>query len=427
VPLFALVDCNNFYASCERLFRPELKGRPVVVLSNNDGCVIARSSEAKALGIPMGAPAFQWEREFRKSGVAVFSSNFQLYGDLSARIMTTLEDLAPSVEVYSIDEAFLDLSGVADPEGLCLAIRERVLRWVGIPVSIGIASTKTLAKLANRVAKKQPQHGGVFDLEGSQGAGADLAAAILSETEVGDVWGIGPRHAKRLWARGVRTALDFTRVPRAWVRREMSVVGLCTQLELSGVSCLALSRAPAPHKSLLCSRTFGRLVTEPAHLREAVSAYAVRVAEKLRREGAEASSVQVFIATPRHRENMAQHSGLATVALPAATAHTPSIIEAALRALEQCFRPGYEYQKAGVMLVGLTPTSGRQVSLLDLDPEERRRQRGLMSALDAVNRRFGCGTLRYAITAAPDRPWHMRQTRRSPRYTTNWDELPTVG
>ena len=422
MPLFALVDCNNFYASCERLFRPELKGRPVVVLSNNDGCVIARSSEAKELGIPMGAPAFQWEREFRKSGVAVFSGNFPLYGDLSARIMTTLEDMAPSVEVYSIDEAFLDLTGVADPEALCRAIRERVLRWVGIPVSIGIARTKTLAKLANRVAKKQPQHGGVFNLERSQGT-----EALLSTTDVGDVWGIGPRHTKRLWSRGVRTALDFTRLPRAWVRREMSVVGLCTQLELSGVSCLALTRAPAPHKSLLCSRTFGRLVTEHRHLREAVSTYAVRVAEKLRREGAEAGSVQVFIATPRHRENLAQHSGQATVALPAATAHTPSIIEAALRALEQCFRSGYEYQKAGVMLLGLTPASGRQVSLLDLAPEERQRQRGLMSALDAVNRRFGRGTLRYAITTAPDRPWHMRQTRRSPRYTTSWDELPTVG
>ncbi|MBU1040616.1 MAG: Y-family DNA polymerase [Proteobacteria bacterium] len=422
MPLFALVDCNNFYASCERLFRPELKGRPVVVLSNNDGCVIARSSEAKALGIPMGAPAFQWEREFRKSGVAVFSSNFPLYGDLSSRIMTTLEDMAPSVEVYSIDEAFLDLTGVADPEALCRAIRERVLRWVGIPVSIGLARTKTLAKLANRVAKKQPGYGGVFNLEQGQ-----AAEAVLAVTDVGDVWGIGPRHSKRLWARGVRTALDFVRLPRTWVRREMSVVGLCTQLELSGVSCQSLSRAPAPHKSLLCSRTFGRLVTERAHLREAVSSYAVRVAEKLRAEGAEAMSVQVCISTPRHRDNLPQHSGQATVALPAATAHTPSIIDAALRALEDCFRPGYEYQKAGVMLLGLTPASGRQVSLLDLDPEQRQRQHGLMSALDAVNRRFGRGTLRYAITTAPDRPWHMRQMRRSPRYTTSWDELPRVG
>ena len=422
MPLFALVDCNNFYASCERLFRPELKGRPVVVLSNNDGCVIARSNEAKALGIPMGAPAFQWEQRFRASGVAVFSSNFPLYGDLSARIMTTLEDLAPRVEVYSIDEAFLDLTGVADPEGLCRAIREKVLRWVGIPVSIGLARTKTLAKLANRVAKKQPQHGGVFDLEPGQ-----QTEAVLAATDVGDVWGIGPRHSKRLWARGVRTALDFARLPGDWVRRKMSVVGLCTQLELAGTSCLSLSRAPAPHKSLLCSRSFGRLVTEREHLREAVSCYAVRAAEKLRREGAEATSVQVFITTPRHRETLPQHSGQATVALGAATAHTPAIIAAALRGLDECFRPGFEYQKAGVMLLGLAPASLRQISLLDLDPAERQRQQGLMAALDAVNRRFGHGALRYAITAAPDRPWHMRQLRRSPRYTTSWDELPRVG
>ncbi|MDQ7834410.1 MAG: Y-family DNA polymerase [Humidesulfovibrio sp.] len=422
MPLYALVDCNNFYASCERLFRPELKGRPVVVLSNNDGCVIARSAEAKALGIPMGAPAFQWEHVFRRSGVAVFSSNFPLYGDLSARIMSILADMAPGVEVYSIDEAFLDLTGVADPHALCRDIRQRVLRWVGIPVSIGLARTKTLAKLANRVAKKQPEHGGVFDLESGQGA-----EAVLAATEVGDVWGIGPRHTKRLWARRVRTALDFVRLPRTWVRREMSVVGLCTQLELSGVSCLSLERAAAPHKSLLCSRTFGRLVSELSHLREAVSTYAVRVAEKLRREGAEATAVQVYISTPRHRVNVAQHSAQATVALASATAHTPDIVEAALRALADCFREGFEYQKAGVMLLGLTPASARQVSLLDLAPEERQRQRSLMATLDAVNRRFGRGALRYAITCAPDRPWHMRQMRRSPRYTTSWDELPRVG
>jgi len=422
MPLFALVDCNNFYASCERLFRPELKGKPVVVLSNNDGCVIARSNEAKALGIPMGAPAFQWEHLFRKSDVAVFSSNFPLYGDLSARIMSVLADMAPQVEVYSIDEAFLDLSGVAAPVTLCREIRKRVLRWTGVPVSIGIARTKTLAKAANRRAKKDTSLGGVFDHTAE--AEPDT---LLASMDVGDVWGIGPRHQKRLWIRGVGTALDFARLPRDWVKREMSVVGLCTQLELQGVSCLSLERAPAPHKSMLCSRTFGRLVSEQGHLREAVTSYAVRVAEKLRQEGAEASAVQVFINTPRHRENMAQHSGQATVALGAATAHTPEIVHAALRALEECYRPGFEYQKAGVMLLGLSPANERQASLLDLTPEKRQRQRTLMSVLDTVNKRFGRSTLRYAITIAPDRPWHMRQSHRSPRYTTNWDELPRVG
>jgi DNA polymerase V len=420
MPLFALVDCNNFYASCERLFRPELKGKPVVVLSNNDGCVIARSAEAKALGIPMGAPAFQWEHLFRKSGVAVFSSNFALYGDLSARIMSTLEDLAPRVEVYSIDEAFLDLSGVADPVALCREIRAKVLQWVGIPVSIGIARTKTLAKAANRVAKKDTTLGGVYDHTAEP-----APEALLASMEVGDVWGIGPRHQKRLWARGVRTALDFARLPRDWVKKEMSVVGLATQMELTGISCLGFEQAPAPRQSVLCSRSFASLVSDKEHLREAVCAYAVRVAEKLRGENAEAAAVQVFVQTPRHRD-VPQHFGQAVMPLSTPTDHTPDIIDAALRALDQAFREGFGYQKAGVMLLGLTPATGRQISLLDLTPEERQRQRSLMAALDGVNRRFGRGTLRYAITTGPDRPWHMRQLLRSPRYTTCWAELPRV-
>lgn len=422
MPLYALVDCNNFYASCERLFRPGLKGKPVVVLSNNDGCVIARSNEAKALGIPMGAPAFQWEHVFRKQGVAVFSSNYALYGDLSARVMTVLEDLAPRVEVYSIDEAFLDLSGVADAPGLCRKIRARVGQYTGIPVSIGLARTKTLAKLASRCAKKDPALGGVFDL-----AGCPDPEAILAAAEVGDVWGIGPRHAKRLLSRGVRTALDFSRLPADWVRKEMTVVGLQTQMELKGISCLPVSSAPVPRRSVLCSRSFGQLVEDKEHLREAVCAFAVRAAEKLRDAGLEAQAVQVFTLTPRHREELPQHQGQATVTLPGPTNFTPDIVAATLRGLDEAFRQGFAYQKAGVLLLGLTPASARQRSLLDLPPEERQRQRALMAVVDAVNRRHGRGALRLAISSAPDRPWHMRQHRRSPRYTTSWDELPRIG
>lgn len=418
--LFGLVDCNNFYASCERLFRPELKARPVVVLSNNDGCVIARSAEAKALGIPMAAPAYQWEHVFRQHQVAVFSSNYALYGDLSARVMSILADMAPRVEVYSIDEAFLDLSGVADPVALCREIRARVTQWTGIPVSIGLARTKTLAKAANRRAKKNPALGGVYD----HTAEAD-PEALLADMEAGEVWGIGPRHQKRLWARGVRTALDFSRLPRDWVKKEMSVVGLATQLELQGISCVHFERAPAPHRSLLCSRSFATLVEDKGQLREAVCSFATRVGEKLRRENAEASAVQVFVSTPRHRD-VPQHNGQAVITLPAPTAHTPEIIEAALRGLDQAYAEGHGYQKAGVMLLGLTPGTGRQNSLLDLPPEERQRQRTLMAALDGVNRRFGRGTLRFALASAPDRPWHMRQMRRSPRYTTNWADLLKV-
>jgi len=422
VPLFALVDCNNFYASCERLFRPELKATPVVVLSNNDGCVIARSAEAKKLGIPMGAPAFQWEHVFRKQGVAVFSSNYALYGDLSARVMRTLEDMAPAVEVYSIDEAFLDLGGLADPVSLCREIRARVQRHTGIPVSIGLARTKTLAQLASRLAKKDPAQQGVFDLS----ACAD-PAPLLAATEVSDVWGIGPRHAKRRLARGVRTALDFSRLAPGWVRKEMTIVGLHTQLELRGISCLSLSSAPAPRRSVLCSRSFGQLIEDKEHLREAVCAFAVRATEKLRAASLEAQAVQVFALTPRHREELPQHQGQATVTLPGPTGFTPEIIAAALRGLDQAFREGFAYQKAGVLLLGLTPAASRQTSLLDLPPEQRQRQRALMNVLDGVNRRHGQGTLRLALASAPDRPWHMRQQRRSPRYTTNWDDLPRAG
>jgi DNA polymerase V len=420
VPLFGLADCNNFYASCERLFRPELRGKPVVVLSNNDGCVIARSAEAKALGIPMGAPAYQWEHVFTGRGVAVFSSNYALYGDLSARVMSIMGEMVPQMEVYSIDEAFLDFTGVADPVALARDIRARVLQWTGIPVSIGIARTKTLAKAANRRAKKDPALGGVFD----HTAEAD-PEALLAGLDAGDVWGIGPRHQKRLWARGVRTALDFSRLPRDWVKKEMSVVGLSTLLELQGISCMSLERAPAARQSVLCSRSFATLVESRGELREAVCAYAARAAEKLRQGGLEAAAVQTFLATPRHRE-VPQHQGQAVTTLPGPTAHTPDIVEAALRGLDQAYAPGYGYQKAGVLLLGLTPATGRQTSLLDLSPQERQRQRALMAALDGVNRRFGRGTLRYALASAPDRPWHMRQKRRSPRYTTSWSELPRV-
>lgn len=422
MPLYALVDCNNFYASCERLFRPELKRKPLVVLSNNDGCVISRSSEAKALGIPMAAPAFQWEHVFRKHGVAVFSSNYALYGDLSARVMSVLEDLAPRVEVYSIDEAFLDLTGVAEPAALCRKIRAQVVQYTGIPVSIGLARTKTLAKLAGGMAKKDPVLDGVLDLS----ACAD-PEAVLAAAGVGDVWGIGPRHAKRLLSRGVRTALDFARLPADWVRKEMTVVGLQTQLELKGISCLAVANAPAPRRSVLCSRSFGELVHEKEHLREAVCAFAVRATEKLRAADLEAQAVQVFTLTPRHREELPQHQGQATVTLPGPTNFMPDVVAAALRGLDEAFRDGFAYQKAGVVLLGLTPATTRQRSLLDLPPEERQRQRALMAVVDTVNRRHGRGALRLAISSAPDRPWHMRQHRRSPRYTTSWDELPRIG
>jgi len=297
-----------------------------------------------------------------------------------------------------------------------------VQRHTGIPVSIGLARTKTLAKLANRCAKKAPAQEGVFDLSAHE-----KPEAILAATEVGDVWGIGPRHAKRLLARGVRSALDFSRLPPDWVRKELTIVGLQTQLELSGISCLSLANAPAPRRSVLCSRSFGQLIEDKEQLREAVCSFAVRATEKLRAANFEAQAVQTFALTPRHREELPQHQGQATVTLAGPTNFTPDIVAAALCGLDQAFREGFAYQKAGVLLLGLTPASTRQGSLLDLPPEERQRRRALMDVFDAVNRRHGRGALRLAISAAPDRPWHMRQHRRSPRYTTSWDELPRIG
>lgn len=423
MPLYGLVDCNNFYASCERLFRPELKGRPVVVLSNNDGCVISRSAEAKALEIPMGAPAYQWEHVFRRQGVAVFSSNYALYGDLSNRVMSVLADMAPRVEQYSIDEAFLDLSGLPDAPALCREMRARVARHTGIPVSVGLARTKTLAKLASRRAKGDAACHGVFDWDA-----APDRQALLRAAAVGDVWGIGRRCADRLAARGVRTALDFTRLPGEWVRKELTIVGLQTQMELKGISCLPLVDAPAARRSVLCSRSFGELIEKKEYLREAVSDFATRAAEKLRTGGLLATAVQTFVLTPRHRTELPQHQGQAVSTLPAGpTDFTPDIVHAALRGLDEAYKAGCSYQKAGVILLGLSPASARQASLLDLPPEERERRRALMRVLDGVNRRHGRGALRLASAAAPDRPWHMRQRRRSPRYTTCWAELPKIG
>ncbi len=305
--LYALVDCNNFYASCERLFRPELKRTPVVVLSNNDGCVISRSAEAKALGIPMGAPAFQWEHVFRRQGIAVFSSNYALYGDLSARVMSTLEDMAPAVEVYSIDEAFLDLTGLADPVGLCREIRARVVLHTGIPVSIGLARTKTLAKLASRCAKKAPAQEGVFDLSACK-----EPEAILAATAVDDVWGIGPRHAKRLLARGVRTALDFSRLQPDWVRKEMTIVGLQTQMELRGISCLSFASAPASRRSVLCSRSFGQLIEDKEHLREAVCAFACAPRKSFAQPTSKPRPCRSSPVRPRHPRRAAPAPGPGT-------------------------------------------------------------------------------------------------------------------
>ncbi len=418
--LYALVDCNNFYASCERVFDPSASGAPVVVLSNNDGCVIARSAEAKALGIEMGEPAFKREAWFLSQGVRIFSSNYALYGDMSRRVMETLSRFTPRMEIYSIDEAFLHLAPTPGTthETLAREIRATVRRWTGIPVSVGIAPTKTLAKLANRTAKKNPALQGVFDLTTHPDPDA-----VLSATAVGDVWGVGRKYARMLAAHGVATARALRDCPDTWIKSRMTVRGLMTAWELRGRCCIPLEDAPPPKKSILTSRSFGYPVTTWRDMAEAVAAYTTRAAEKLRRQHGVCSHIMVFLLTNPHKPDEPQYSNAFTAALPAPTSHTPTLLAAARQALEHIYRPGHAYKKAGIMLTGLQPASSRQLSLLA--PPDDPRAAALMQALDQANSKWGRDSVTYAATGL-GRPWRMRQTRKSPHYTTSWHDLPTA-
>lgn len=418
---FALVDCNNFYAACERAFRPDLRGVPIVVLSNNDGCIISRSAEAKALGVPMGEPYFKCKALLVRNGVEVFSSNYALYGDMSARVMRVLARFSPSLEIYSIDEAFADLSGVPGGAGqFARRLRTTVLRWTGIPVSIGIGASKTLAKVANRFAKRYARCRGVFNLDESPRP--DL---VLDRVDVGDIWGIGRKHAKRLRAAGVNTARQFRDMDRDWVKRKMAVTGLQTLLELRGIPCFGLGNAPTSKKNILSSRSFGRPVKTLDELKEATACYAARAAEKLRRQKSTASGIMVFARTNRFVPGQPQYSGSEYVPVHPATMHTPTLVKAAFRALDRVWRDGYSYQKCGVMLTGLEPAGGRWLSLLELPPNHRPDHVPLMRAVDDINTRWGRDTVLFAASGI-ERPWRMRRAMRSPRYTTAWPELPIV-
>lgn len=418
---YALIDCNNFYASCERAFRPELKNRPVVVLSNNDGCIIARSNEAKAAGIGMGTPYFKCRGVLERNRVAVFSSNYALYGDMSARVMRVLTRFCPAVEVYSIDEAFADLSGVpGGPLRFARRLRATVEQWTGIPVSVGIAPTKTLAKLANQFAKKQPRCRGVFDFLSSP-----APDRVLRWTDIEDVWGIGPRHARRLRKQGVRTAFDFRDLPQAWVKKKMTVTGLHTLLELRGLPCLEFAEGTVDKKTIVSSRSFGRPVSTLDDLLEATSQYTTRAAEKLRRQESVASSVMVFLQTNSFKLGQPQYSNAHSIPLRVSTAHTPTLIRTARSGLRHIFREGYDYKKCGVMLSGLEPADGRWLSLLDLQPDAHSRHAPLMRTIDELNHRWGRDTLQYASSSI-NGTWRMRREMRSPRYTTAWDELLEV-
>lgn len=419
---FALVDGNCFYVSCERLFNPALEGRPVIVLSNNDGCVVSRSNEAKALGIEMASPAFLMTDLLRKNRVAVYSSNYNLYGDLSRRMMSVLGRLAPGIEVYSIDEAFLDFGGVDCPDWWAYGyfIRCEVLRQVGIPTGVGIAATKTLAKVANRVAKKQPEHGGVFVLE----TPADIETA-LRFMPVGDVWGIGGQYAKLLARNGVATAWDFTRLPADWVRRNLTVVGARLQMELQGVSCLDLEAVAPPKKNICTSRSFGKMLTDFRGVSEAVANHAHRCACKLRGQGSAANVLTVFLHTNPFKPELPQYNPSRTVTLPTATNSSLLMVGHAEAALKAIWRDGYAYKKAGVIVSGIVPENEVQLSF-DTSVQDVDKHKRLMRAMDALRGRYGHGAVSVG-TQGTANAWRLRQERLSRRFTTDWEGILEIG
>lgn len=415
---FALVDCNNFYASCERLFQPELRGRPVVVLSNNDGCVIARSNEAKALGIEMGEPWHLAKERFEKLGVIVRSSNYSLYGDLSARVMTVLARFSPELEVYSIDEAFLGLRGFQDMETHAREIVRTVYQLTGIPVSVGIAPTKTLAKLANRLAKKDPVSRGVRQLMTTE-----EQVRALSRIELTDIWGIAGRLSERLTKIGIDTPLDLRNADANLIRERFGVVILRIAHELRGHSCLRLEEVKPDRKSIIASRSFGQAVLKIEHMREAVVAYASRAAEKMRRQHLATGHLVVFMETNPFRTQDPQRNVSCPMQLPVPTSDTGRLAGAAVRGLEAIWKDGYRYKKAGIMLLDLTPAARVSGGLFDRPDSEASKAR--MRVMDQINRRFGRDTVAIA-GAGIRRPWKLRRERLSKRYTTCWDELLEV-
>jgi len=415
----ALVDCNNFYASCERVFQPGLRGKPVVVLSNNDGCVIARSNEAKALGIDMGAPWHLNRDKFAKEGVIVRSSNYTLYGDMSSRVMRVLGEAAPELEIYSIDEAFPGLAGLRDPVTYMRGVRATVLQWTGIPVSVGIAPSKTLAKVANRLAKKTPESGGVLMLmdEASQ-------TAALGKLELTDLWGLAGRMAARLQASGITTPLELRDSDPKWIRAHSSVVMERMVLELQGHSCIGLEEGSPDRKSIMASRSFGRPVETLDEMQEAVATYVSRAAEKMRRQDLVTPALQVFITTNRFREQDAQYYGHHTVHLPVATSDTGRLIRAAMHGLSCIWKEGPRYKKAGVVCLDLHRADTVQAGLFHAPDSPVRRE--LMASLDALNHRFGRGTVAFAAGGI-QKAWKLRSDQKSPAFTTSWSDLLQVG
>ncbi len=414
-PVIALADCNNFYVSCERVFQPSLERRSVIVLSNNDGCAVARSNEAKELGIAMGAPYFEVRKLCESNGVKVFSSNYELYGDMSRRVVSVLRRFAPEMEVYSIDESFLDLDGVADPLALANEMRETVRRWTGIPISVGLGPTKTLAKLANRLAKK-----GQGSLQVDPGD-----RRILAGVEVEEVWGVGRRLGLRLRRVGVKTALDLAEAQSSTIRGVGGVTLERTHRELGGLPCFGMEESPQPRKNVCSSRSFGRPVTELEDLEEALSNYAVTAARRMRGEGSLARGIQVFLTTNRFREDLPQYRNARARAFDEPTDDPIHLVAVAKRLLGAIYRRGFSYKKVGVLLLDLTSGRERQMMLFGEAKGGWKRKR-LVATMESVAAHYG-DFAAFLAAQGTRRGWGMRRNRRSPRYTTSWNDLLVVG
>lgn len=417
-PRFGLVDVNNFYASCEAVFQPKLWGRALVVLSNNDGCVIARSAEAKALGIKMGEPWHLLKAKPIGKDLLALSSNYTLYADMSHRVMQILGAMAPAIEVYSIDECFVDLQGIEATQPLGHDMRSRIRQWTGLPVCVGIASTKTRAKLANHIAKKRPKYSGVFDLETLHPNEQDQ---LLDELPVNQVWGIGRAMTGHLNGMGINTVKALRDAPPKRLREAFGVVIERIVAELNGASCLSLEMIAPDKKQIIASRSFGYYIQTQAELSQAVLAYAARATEKLRQQHSTASTLSVWVETNPFRPDKPQYCRTASIHFHDATDDTQLIGNAAIAVLKRIYREGYEFKKAGVMLSAIAPKAQRQATLFESAEHLAKRER-LNQALDRINRRFGRGSLASA-GAGLEKPWSMKREQLTPAYTTRWDEL----
>jgi len=415
----ALLDCNNFYVSCERVFEASVKCKPVVVLSNNDGCVISRSDESKEMGVTMGAPLFKVINLLDDYETAIFSSNYALYGDMSGRVMNLLHNFTPEIEIYSIDEAFLSLEPRKHSlDKLAYSMREKIYKWTGIPVSIGIGETKVLAKIANKRAKKDElKEKGVLNLYRS-----DKTESILRETLVQDIWGIGYRSALKLRQNNILNGWQLRETDHRFIRRLLSVVGARIALELRGVKCLPFEQVTTRKHHITCSRSFGQTVSDYRELKGATRYFLSRVCEKLRKHQLAASAVTVFISTDRFRPTPYEYANSATYSSNYPTDSTAEIQAWTIRSLERIFKDGFDYRKAGVILSGLTPSDNLTKRMFD--DEKFQQQHNLMKAIDEINRKFGKDTVHFGLSQRGG--WQMKQTRKSQSFTTNWNEILTV-